>query len=97
MERTIVGIDVGSGKICTLVSEVADNGNARIIGVGVVPSRGIRRGVVVNVAEATTATYGSSTAACLGIMHGWYAAGRPGTWRILEAPMASRSTVEEQS
>ena len=59
MERTIVGIDVGSGKICTLVSEVADSGHARVIGVGAVPSRGIRRGVVVNVAEATTAIIGS--------------------------------------
>ncbi len=53
MGRTIVGIDVGSRKVCTLVGEVNDAGDIRVIGVGLQPSRGIRRGVVVNVAEAT--------------------------------------------
>ncbi len=59
MERTIVGIDVGSSKICTLVSEVDDEGDVRVIGVGLVPSRGIRKGVVVNVADATAAIVAS--------------------------------------
>jgi len=47
-----VGIDVGSSKVCTLVGEVDDEGDVRVIGVGLVPSRGIRKGVVVNVADA---------------------------------------------
>ncbi len=55
MERTIVGIDAGSSKVCTLVGEVDDEGDLCVIGVGLVPSRGIRRGVVVNVADATAA------------------------------------------
>lgn len=55
MERTVVGIDVGSSKVCTLVGEVDDAGLVRVIGVGLVPARGIRKGVVVNVAEATAA------------------------------------------
>jgi cell division protein FtsA len=55
VEHTIVGIDVGSSKVCTLVGEVGDEGKIRIIGVGVVPSRGVRKGAVVNVSEATTA------------------------------------------
>ncbi len=55
MERTIVGIDVGSSKVCTLVGEVDDTGLVRVIGVGLVPAHGIRKGVVVNVAEATAA------------------------------------------
>ncbi len=55
MERTVVGIDVGSSKVCTLVAEVYDEGELRIIGVGVVPAHGMRKGVVVNVAEATEA------------------------------------------
>jgi len=54
-ERTIVGIDVGSSKICTLVGEVPEEGGLRIVGVGLVPSRGLRRGAVVDVAEATEA------------------------------------------
>ena len=55
MERTIVGIDVGTTKICAVVGESGPEGDVRIVGVGVAPSRGIRRGVVVNVNEATEA------------------------------------------
>ena len=55
MERTIVGIDVGTTKICTLVGEVDEARGLRIVGVGVAPARGIRKGVVVNVQEATEA------------------------------------------
>ncbi len=57
MDRTIACIDVGTTKICTLICETDTDveGSIRIIGVGVVPSRGIRKGVVVNVQEATEA------------------------------------------
>lgn len=54
-ERTIVGIDVGTTKICTLVGESGSDNALRIVGVGLAPSRGIKRGVVVNVTEATEA------------------------------------------
>ena len=54
MERTIVGIDVGTTKVCTLVGEASDN-ELKIVGVGVAPSRGIKKGVVVNVVEAASA------------------------------------------
>jgi len=53
--NTLVGIDVGTTKICTLVAETYEDGQLRIIGVGVSPSRGLRKGVVVNVNEATEA------------------------------------------
>lgn len=55
MERTIVGIDVGTTKVCTLVGKMDEGGILRIVGVGVVPSKGLRKGVVVNVSEATEA------------------------------------------
>jgi len=55
LERTVVSIDVGTTKICTLVGRVDEEGTFRIVGVGVVPSRGLRKGVVVNVNEATEA------------------------------------------
>jgi cell division protein FtsA len=58
--KTIVGIDVGTTKICTLVGEVYGDGQLRIIGAGVVPSRGLRKGVVVNVQEATDAIRASA-------------------------------------
>ena len=51
-ERTVVGIDVGTTKICTLIGEVSRSGNINIIGVGISPSRGMRKGMVVNISEA---------------------------------------------
>jgi len=59
VERTVVGIDVGSSKICTLVGEILQDGSVRVVGVGLVPARGLRKGVVVNV-EDTTAALASS-------------------------------------
>jgi len=55
MGKTIASIDIGTTKICTLVGEVDDEGILRIVGVGVTPSRGLRKGVVVNVSQATEA------------------------------------------
>jgi cell division protein FtsA len=47
----IVGLDIGTTKICAIVGEVSDEG-IDIIGVGSHPSKGLRKGVVVNI-EAT--------------------------------------------
>ncbi|HFQ82167.1 MAG TPA: cell division protein FtsA [Desulfobacterales bacterium] len=44
----IVGLDIGTTKICVVVGEVND-GKAEIIGMGVHPSIGLRKGVVVNI------------------------------------------------
>jgi cell division protein FtsA len=55
LERTIVSIDVGTTKVCTLVGKMDDGGDLRIVGVGVVPSKGLRKGVVINVNETTEA------------------------------------------
>ena len=45
----IVGLDIGTTKICTVIGECNDHGLIEIIGVGVTPSRGLRRGVVINI------------------------------------------------
>src|SRR5688572_8810623 len=55
MEEIVVGIDVGTTKVCTLVGRVEDNGNVRILGVGIEPSAGIRKGIVVDLAAASQA------------------------------------------
>jgi cell division protein FtsA len=52
LERTIVGIDVGTTKVCTLIGEVDEADNICILGVGVAPSQGLSKGMVVNVEEA---------------------------------------------
>lgn len=48
----LVGLDVGTTKICALVAETDDAGQLRILGVGLEPAHGMRKGVVVNVEEA---------------------------------------------
>jgi cell division protein FtsA len=50
----VVGLDIGTTKICAIVGEVTDDG-IDIIGVGSHPSKGLRKGVVVNI-EATVAS-----------------------------------------
>ena len=54
-ERIVVGIDVGTTKVCTLIAAVSPEDQLEIIGAGITPSRGMRRGVVVNVDEAVQA------------------------------------------
>jgi cell division protein FtsA len=44
----IVGLDIGTTKICTVVGEQM-NGSINVIGLGSHPSKGLRRGVVVNI------------------------------------------------
>ena len=60
--RIIVGIDVGSTKITTVIGEVGIDGVLDIIGEGTVPSEGLKRGVVVNL-ERTTQSIRASMAA----------------------------------
>ncbi|HVF63752.1 MAG TPA: cell division protein FtsA [Casimicrobiaceae bacterium] len=45
----IVGLDIGTSKIAALVAEVATDGTLNIIGLGTQPSRGLKKGVVVNI------------------------------------------------
>jgi cell division protein FtsA len=53
MEDIVVGIDVGTTKICTLVARMEENNSLRIMGVGIEPSEGIRKGVIVDLAAAS--------------------------------------------
>jgi len=49
---TIAAIDVGTTKICTTVARIDDGGGVRVLGVGVTPSSGLHKGLVVNINEA---------------------------------------------
>lgn len=53
-ENLIVGLDIGTTKICCIVGEVTAEG-IDIIGIGSHPSKGLRKGVVVNI-ESTVAS-----------------------------------------
>ena len=48
-DNIICGLDVGTTKICAIIGELNADGVVDIIGVGTSPSRGLRRGVVVNI------------------------------------------------
>ena len=48
-ERYTVGLDIGTTQICCVVGEVNENGRVDIVGLGEAPSRGLRKGIVVNV------------------------------------------------
>lgn len=54
-ENILASIDVGSSKICTLVAEVTPEQELRILGVGVTPSQGVKKGMVDNIQQATEA------------------------------------------
>jgi cell division protein FtsA len=45
----IVGLDIGTSKVVAIVGEVTVEGTIEIIGVGTQPSRGLKKGVVVNI------------------------------------------------
>lgn len=45
----IVGLDIGTSKIVAIVGEVSKEGSVEVVGVGVHPSRGLKKGVVVNI------------------------------------------------
>ncbi|OGO23832.1 MAG: cell division protein FtsA [Chloroflexi bacterium RBG_16_50_9] len=48
----IAAIDVGTTKVCTIMADVYGNDSFRIVGVGVTPSHGLHKGLVVNINEA---------------------------------------------
>ena len=57
--EVVVGLDVGTTKICAVVAESNENGEIRVIGIGTTPSKGLRKGVVVDI-ESTVETVGKA-------------------------------------
>lgn len=52
-ERLIAGLDIGTTKTCAVLAEQRPNGQLQLVAAGVEPSRGMKRGVVVNMEEAS--------------------------------------------
>lgn len=44
----IVGLDIGTSKVAAIVGEINDGGEVEVIGIGSTPSRGLKKGVVIN-------------------------------------------------
>jgi len=45
----VVGLDIGTAKVMAVVAEVLPNGELKLAGLGISPSNGLKRGVVVNI------------------------------------------------
>jgi cell division protein FtsA len=54
-ERIIVGLDIGTTKVCAVVASITANKNVNILGIGKAPSDGLNRGVVVNIDKTVNA------------------------------------------
>ncbi|HNR01761.1 MAG TPA: cell division protein FtsA [Anaerolineaceae bacterium] len=52
-EPIVVGIDIGTTKVCTLVARLEGDADMRILGVGIEPAQGIKKGNVVDISAAT--------------------------------------------
>ncbi len=55
----LVGLDIGTTKICCIIGEITSSGSVDIIGLGQHPSTGLRKGVVVNI-DSTVASIKSA-------------------------------------
>ena len=51
-QSMLTSIDVGTTKICTTIADIADGGDIQVVGVGITPSNGLHKGLVVNINEA---------------------------------------------
>ena len=62
-----MAIDVGTTKVCTLIAQVSPDGELEIVGTGVEPSRGMRKGLVVDIEEMKAAVKDSVEQASSGL------------------------------
>ena len=51
-DEIVVGLDIGSGKVCTVIGELGEDDQIEIIGIGTSPSLGIRKGVIIDLEQA---------------------------------------------
>src|SRR5438034_4860027 len=49
----LVGLEIGTSKICVVVGEAKTDGSIKVLGVGHVPSRGVRKGEIVDFETAS--------------------------------------------
>ncbi|QXD17200.1 cell division protein FtsA [Rhodocaloribacter litoris] len=54
-ERIVVGLDIGTTKVCAVVASVDELGRINVLGMGLAPSDGLNRGVVVNIDRTVAA------------------------------------------
>jgi cell division protein FtsA len=58
-EKIIVGLEVGTSKVCAVVGEVLDDGNIMVIGVGQANAEGVRKGEIIHLDAAVECIHGA--------------------------------------
>ena len=48
-KNLIVGLDIGTSKVVAIVGEINEMDEIEVVGIGMYPSRGLKKGVVVNI------------------------------------------------
>ena len=59
----VVGLDVGSSKVCTTIASIEEGKDPQVIGVAAYPSKGMKKGVIVNIESAIDSIAASLEAA----------------------------------
>ena len=55
----VCGLDIGTTKICAIIGEPGEDGQLDIVGIGTHPSKGLRKGVVVNIESTVESAKGA--------------------------------------
>lgn len=55
MSRVVLGIDIGSTKICAIIAEIKDDGTPHIVGTGMHKSDGVKKGIINSIEQASMA------------------------------------------
>ena len=102
-EQILVGLDIGTTKICAIVSEITEEGALNIIGVGSSPSRGLRKGVVVDI-ESTVESIKKAVeeaelmaAVQINSVYTGIAGSHTGTSRLSNQPAVNRSMPHQDN
>ncbi len=80
----IVGLDIGTSKVVAIVGEVTVEGDIDIIGIGTQPSRGLKKGVVVNIESTVQSIQRAVEEALLAIERAQKATPKPDIHHRLE-------------
>jgi len=51
--KMVAAVDVGSSKVCSLLANVDNDGSVQIVGIGIVPARGVQKGMVADIDQAS--------------------------------------------
>lgn len=94
--KMIVGLDIGTSKVVALVGEVTADGQLEVVGIGTHPSRGLKKGVVVNIESTVQSIQRAIDEAqqMAGCRIHWRSSASPATTSAASIPTASwRSAI----